>query len=78
MKYKNLIKGRLETLETALEDLAMEQAKINSQAPNLASRSHNNHSVSLKPAVLKEDSKFDENALFADKLLGQSTFYDSY
>ena len=75
MKYNNLIKDRLDAIELAMEDVSMEQARLNSHASFIPKATNNakvysttaNSSVinTGNPTVfLREDSKFDENALF--------------
>ena len=41
MKYNNMIKDRLDTIELAMEDVSMEQARLNSHASFIAVAGNN-------------------------------------
>lgn len=60
MKYSNLIKGRLDRLESFMDDLALEQARINTRAGG--AMISNAHHTTINQTY--EDSKFDDIGLF--------------
>ena len=60
MKQSTMFKGRLDRVEVFVEDLAMEQAKINAKA-GIGLTSSNQHQNSL---IAFEDSQIDENCFY--------------
>ena len=81
MKYNNMMRGRLDAIELAVEDMAMEQARLNSNtsvkitAANLKTLNTTNSSVinSGNPgAILSEDSRYD--ALFPPNSVKNSIY----
>ena len=64
MKYDNMIKGRMDRLEAVMDDIALEQAKLNARGGAAAI-------VTTDQTFIKaEDSRFDDQGLFPSTISG--------
>ena len=80
MKYNNMVRNRLDALECAMEDMSMEQARLNSHASVMATATNYKATPransSVNPTiVLGEDSKYEENTLFPPNSMRNSMEY---
>ena len=61
IKYRNMVRNRMDKIEAFMDELAMEQANLNSKVAVFSTEAN---------LFKTEESRFEENGLFPNKTIG--------